>query len=140
MDGLAGDGPVLAPIRQGVHRFFELVAEAMAAAATTSPGGGGGDGQQQQQQHAIAIEVIGEGGGLWVLRSAAGVHSMAKLDNAPGAPLPEEAFSCRVQTSLETMAEIASGATSRRRGCHFADTPSPSLLKYLLKGQGAAAE
>ena len=80
------------------------------------------------------------GGGLWVLRSAAGVHSMAKLDNAPGAPLPEEAFSCRVQTSLETMAEIASGATSRRRGCHFADTPSPSLLKYLLKGQGAAAE
>ena len=29
---------------------------------------------------------------------------------------------------------------SRRRGCHFAGTPSPSLLKRLLKGEGAAAE
>ena len=28
---------------------------------------------------------------------------------------------------------------SRRRDCHFADTPSPSLLKHLLKGEEDAA-
>ena len=33
-----------------------------------------------------------------------------------------------------------SGADSRRRECHFADTPSPSLLIRLLKGEGGAAE
>ena len=27
----------------------------------------------------------------------------------------------------------------RRRDCHSADTPSPSLLKRLLKGEGGAA-
>ena len=26
------------------------------------------------------------------------------------------------------------------RDCHFADIPSPSLLKHLLKGEGGAAE
>ena len=30
------------------------------------------------------------------------------------------------------------GATSR--DCHFTDSPSPSLLKHLLKGEGGAAE
>ena len=34
----------------------------------------------------------------------------------------------------------AGGAASRRRDCHSADIPSPSLLKHLLKGEGAAAE
>ena len=29
---------------------------------------------------------------------------------------------------------------SCRRNCHFADTPSPSTLKHLLKGEGGAAE
>ena len=29
---------------------------------------------------------------------------------------------------------------SRRRDCHFTDTPSPSLLKRLVKGEGGAAE
>ena len=29
---------------------------------------------------------------------------------------------------------------SRRRDCHFADIPSPSLLKRLLKGEGGAAK
>ena len=29
---------------------------------------------------------------------------------------------------------------SRRRNCHSADIPSPSLLKNLLKGEGGAAE
>ena len=29
---------------------------------------------------------------------------------------------------------------SRRRDCHSAGTPSPSLLKRLLKGEGGAAE
>ena len=32
------------------------------------------------------------------------------------------------------------GSSSRRRDCHFTDTPSPSILKRLLKGQGGAAE
>ena len=32
------------------------------------------------------------------------------------------------------------GLNSRRRDCHFADIPSPSLLKRLLKGEGGAAE
>ena len=31
-------------------------------------------------------------------------------------------------------------AISRRRDCHFADTPSPYLLKRLLKGEGGAAK
>ena len=26
----------------------------------------------------------------------------------------------------------------RRRDCHFADTPSAPLLKYLLKGEGSS--
>ena len=35
----------------------------------------------------------------------------------------------------------AAGRGSRRREfCHSADTPSPSLLKHLLKGEGGAAE
>ena len=29
---------------------------------------------------------------------------------------------------------------SRRRGCPFADTPSPSVSKHLLKVEGGAAE
>ena len=29
---------------------------------------------------------------------------------------------------------------ARRRDCHFADTPPPSLLKHLLQGEGGAAE
>ena len=33
-----------------------------------------------------------------------------------------------------------SGDNSRRRDCHFADTPSPSMLKHLLKVEGGAAE
>ena len=33
-----------------------------------------------------------------------------------------------------------SGPSSRRRDCHIADAPSPSLLKHLLKGEGSAAE
>ena len=32
------------------------------------------------------------------------------------------------------------GAISRRRDCHFTDTPSSSTLKRLLKGEGGAAE
>ena len=32
------------------------------------------------------------------------------------------------------------GAVSRRRDCHSANTPSPSLLKHLPKGEGGAAE
>ena len=32
------------------------------------------------------------------------------------------------------------GTHSRRRDCHFADTPSPCLLKDLLKVEGGAAE
>ena len=32
------------------------------------------------------------------------------------------------------------GPTSRRRDYHFADIPSPSILKHLLKGEGCAAE
>ena len=30
--------------------------------------------------------------------------------------------------------------TSRRRDCHFADSPSLSTLNRLLKGEGGAAE
>ena len=33
-----------------------------------------------------------------------------------------------------------SPAGSRRRDCHFADIPSPSLLKRLLKGEGMSAK
>ena len=32
------------------------------------------------------------------------------------------------------------GKFSRRRDCHVDDTPSPCLLKRLLKGEGGAAE
>ena len=32
------------------------------------------------------------------------------------------------------------GLASRRRDCHFADIPSPSILKHLLEGEGGAAE
>ena len=32
------------------------------------------------------------------------------------------------------------GGASRRRDCHFTDTPSSSILKRLLKGEGGAAE
>ena len=31
---------------------------------------------------------------------------------------------------------IENGRASCRRDCHFADSPSPSLLKRLLKGEG----
>ena len=34
----------------------------------------------------------------------------------------------------------APGVSRRRRDVHFADTPSPSLLKRLLKADGGAAE
>ena len=34
----------------------------------------------------------------------------------------------------------APGAPSRRRTCHFADTPSPSLLKRLINVEGVPAE
>ena len=39
-------------------------------------------------------------------------------------------------------AAAAAGMPSRRRDCHFTDTPSPSALKHLLKrgGGGGAAE
>ena len=40
-----------------------------------------------------------------------------------------------------TVAGLAdSGFFSRRRDCHFAATPSPPILKYLLKVEGGAAE
>ena len=32
------------------------------------------------------------------------------------------------------------GSCSRRRDCHFADSPSPPLLKCLLKGEGMSAK
>ena len=32
------------------------------------------------------------------------------------------------------------GMSSRRRDCHFTDTPVSSILKHLLKGEGIAAE
>ena len=32
------------------------------------------------------------------------------------------------------------GGGSRRRDCHFADNPTPSILKHLLKTEGNAAE
>ena len=35
---------------------------------------------------------------------------------------------------------LVAGECSRRRDCHFADIPSPSLLKHLLKAEGGAAE
>ena len=35
---------------------------------------------------------------------------------------------------------IMGGTTSRRRGCHFADVPSPSLLKHLLQGEGGVQQ
>ena len=34
----------------------------------------------------------------------------------------------------------AVGSDSRRRDCHFADSPSPSILKHLPKGEGGAAD
>ena len=35
---------------------------------------------------------------------------------------------------------VLGGCPCRRRDCHFANTPSQSLLKRLLKGEGGAAE
>ena len=40
----------------------------------------------------------------------------------------------------KAMGEVGPGGWSRRRGCHFADTPSAALLKTLLKMEGGAAE
>ena len=37
-------------------------------------------------------------------------------------------------------ARRARGVSRRRESCHFTDTPSPSVLKHLLKGEGGAAE
>ena len=34
------------------------------------------------------------------------------------------------------LCQHTAGQSSRRRDCHFADTPSPSLLKHLPKGEG----
>ena len=34
---------------------------------------------------------------------------------------------------------VTDGGGSRWRDCHFTDTPSPSLLKHLLKVEGGAA-
>ena len=31
------------------------------------------------------------------------------------------------------------GESSRRRDCHFADNPSPSILKHLLKREGGCS-
>ena len=45
------------------------------------------------------------------------------------------------RTSRSAQRSIARrGGISRRRDCLFADVPSPSVLKHLLKGEGDAAE
>ena len=49
-----------------------------------------------------------------------------------------EAMACTLQGVK--LKEYSSGDFSRRRDCHFADTPFPSILKHLLKGEGGAAE
>ena len=39
--------------------------------------------------------------------------------------------------SITSSRDSSEGAGSRRQDfCHFADTPSPSLLKHLLEGEG----
>ena len=43
--------------------------------------------------------------------------------------------------TTRTLRCVLGGERSRRREfCHFADIPSPSMLKRLLKGEGDAAE
>ena len=39
---------------------------------------------------------------------------------------------------LALPALLRAGLASRRRDCHFADIPFPSILKNLLKGEGGA--
>ena len=39
-----------------------------------------------------------------------------------------------------TLVYVCGAAVSRRRDCHFADTPSPSSLKHLIEVEGGAAE
>ena len=40
----------------------------------------------------------------------------------------------------DNMSALRVCPSRRREFCHFADIPSPSLLKHLLKGEGGAAE
>ena len=64
-------------------------------------------------------------------------------DGAAGSPCctvaPEVFYAAVLQHTEEWEAAFA-GGISRRRGCHFADVSSTSLLKRLLKGEGGAAE
>ena len=46
-----------------------------------------------------------------------------------------------VKATIRSMAGLPEGTPSRRREfCNFADIPSPSILKHLLKVEGGAAE
>ena len=45
-----------------------------------------------------------------------------------------------LNASPEVRAELTHVHTSRRRDCHFADSPSPSILERLLKGEMGATE
>ena len=44
------------------------------------------------------------------------------------------------EPAAEELGLFEAGGSSRRRDCHSADAPSPSLLKHLLQGEGGAPE
>ena len=60
-------------------------------------------------------------------------------DNPPAAQTDTEAELVFQATGV-TAPGMLGGLDSRWRDCHFANTPSPSLLKHLLKVEGGAAK
>ena len=70
----------------------------------------------------------------------------SKMTVSPTVGEPEERGGGRVYDGSEPsrvrdrLCRSAHVEPSRRRDCHFTDTPSPSILKHLLTGEGGAAE
>ena len=86
--------------------------------------------QESSREHGVVERVLGSG----ALASRTGaVSAVACYGNVPQNPWPFKIAG--------RPAAAAAGMPSRRRDCHFTDTPSPSALKHLLKrGGGGAAE
>ena len=103
--------------------LLDLHAVSLAAVDTTTRG----DQKQLTRQNKLPLtaaeNVCGEGGGG---------------RGEEGGPIK----GCRRVGGQEVPQRAANDdePSRRREGCHFADTPFPSMLKHLLEGEGGAAE
>ena len=103
--------------------LLDLHAVSLAAVDTTTRG----DQKQLTRQNKLPLtaaeNVCGEGGGG---------------RGEEGGPIK----GCRRVGGQEVPQRAANDdePSRRREGCHFADTPVPSMLKHLLEGEGGAAE